>query len=151
MKLGPNKLPPSRRDKKQIVAHLDPVIVQAVHNRRETQGKTVQEVLGEAVNKAVEKFGRAPLLEVRRDRVVKRNKARAQAQKADRSPACRAGKRRIAAWYQMASVERVAAFSAEVGMPIENLVEIGLKEMLSDAEIASAQRSLEETAMVDAA
>jgi len=146
MKLGPRQLPPSRRDKKQIVAHLDPIVVQAVHNRRETQGKTVQEVLGEAVNTAIVKFGRSPLLEIGRQRVVKRNKARAQSQNADKSPACRAGKRRIAAWYQMGSVDRVAAFSAEVGTPIENLVEIGLKEMLSEEEIAAARQSMSRNA-----
>jgi len=150
MKHGLRQLPPSRRDKKQIVAHLDPVVVQAVHNRRDTHGATVQEVLGQAVNTAVQKFGRTPFLAVRRDRVVKRNKARAQVQKADKSPRCRAGKKRLAAWFEMGSVERVAAFSAEVGTPIEDLVEIGLKDMLSEAEIAAARNAME-TAQQEAA
>jgi len=146
MKHGLKQLPPSRRDKKQIVAHLDPVLVEAVHRRRKRDGITVQEIIGTAVNAAVQKFGRTPFLAVRRDRVVKREKALAQVQKPENAPRCRAGKRRVAAWFDTSSVERVAAFSAEVGTSIEDLVEIGLKEMLWDHEIIQARDAMESEA-----
>jgi hypothetical protein len=148
MKHGLRHMPPSRQNKKQIVAHLDPVLVEAAHNRRRAQNVTVQEILGMAVNSAVQKFGRSPILTIRRDRVVKREKSLAQVQKDDKAPRCRAGKRRLAAWFDTAAVERVAAFSSEVGVRTEDLVDMGLRMMLSPEEIDRAiEQSNEQPAL----
>jgi hypothetical protein len=132
--LEPRRVPPSRRNKKQVIAHLAPELVDAVHLRRETESVTLQEILAQAVNTAFHAFGRiGSILSVRRDRIVKRKKGLAKIQGADTAPPCRTGKRRLAAWFDTKEVEALVAFCAEVGMRIENLVEFGLKKMLSVA------------------
>lgn len=148
---GLRQLPPSRRDKKQIVAHLDPELVEAVHLRRQRDGVTVQEVIGLAVNKAMGRFGRAPILPVRRDRLVKRKRQLARVQEEGTTTKSRAGKRRVAGWYETASVDRVADFAAEVGAKVEDLVEMGLRDIFSEEDLDAAkvamlaQRSEKET------
>lgn len=142
MKLGFKQVPPSRREKKQIVAHLDPALVEAVHRRRTRDGVTIQEIIAMAVNAALARFGRAPILEERRDRLVKRQKALARVQDADKVPRCRAGKRRLAAWFDMGAVDRVAAFSAEIGTRIEDIVEMGLREIVSEEELEEARAAM---------
>lgn len=141
---GLRQLPPSRRDKRQIVAHLDPELVEAVHQRRKRDGVTVQEVIGMAVNKAMAKFGRSAILPVRRDRLVKRQRQLARVQEAATAPPSRAGKRRVAAWYDIPSVERVAGFAAEVGVRIEDLVEIGLRDLFSEKDLRAAKDAMTE-------
>lgn len=141
---GIRDLPPSRRDKKQIVAHLDPDLIEAVHRRRRARELTIQEILGDAVNRAVSQYGRQPFLKVGRDRLVKRNRALAQVQTADNSPDCRTGKRRIAAWFDRKSVENVADFAREVGTRIEHLVDLGLRLTISEHEMAEALLPLPE-------
>lgn len=130
----PRRLPPSRRNKKQVIAHLAPDLVDAVHRRREKENITVQEILAEAVNLAVTEFGRTEtLLSVRRDRVVKRRKGLAQIQQSDKAPPCRTGKRRLAAWFDTKEVEGLAAFAAEVGIRMEGLIELGLRKTFQAA------------------
>lgn len=128
--LAPRQLPPSRRNKKQVIAHLAPPIVDAVHRKREAENITVQEIIAEAVNSAVSDFGRGAILSVRRDRVVKRRKGLAKIQQSDRTPPCRTGKRRLAAWFDTKEVEGLASFGSEIGLRIEDIVERGLKKVL---------------------
>lgn len=151
MKFGIKAVPPSRRDKKQVVAHLDADLVEAVHVRRRSDALTVQEILGEAVNRAVAEYGRLPVLKVGRERLVRRKRALSQAQFTEKTPECRAGKRRIAAWFDRADVDRLAAFSKEVGVRIEDLVEMGLRLGIGEDEIASARASLKSQAQAEAA
>jgi phenylpyruvate tautomerase PptA (4-oxalocrotonate tautomerase family) len=130
----PRRIPPSRRNKKQVIAHLAPVLVDAVHLKREMESVTIQEILAEAVNTAFHEFGRAgEILSVRRDRIVKRKKGLAQIQSSENTPPCRTGKRRLAAWFDTKEVEALAAFCAEVGTRIETLVEMGLRKTLSSS------------------
>lgn len=144
MKYGIRELPPSRRDKKQVVAHLDADLVEAVHRRRRTVALTVQEILGEAINRAVAEYGRQPILKVGRERLVRRMRGLAQVQETAGTPECRAGKRRIAAWFDRADVERLAAFAREVGTKIEHLAELGLRLEIGEDEIKAARAALEE-------
>lgn len=123
------------------MAHLDADLVERAHGLRHARSLTIQEIVGDAVNRAVAEYGRQPLLSVGRDRLVKRRKALAKIQKSGSTPYCRTGKRRIAAWFDRPAVEKVAAFSKEVGAKIEELVELGLKLSLSDpAEKSAAER-----------
>lgn len=144
MRHGIRDLPPSRRDKKQIVAHLDAELVEAVHIRRRARSLTIQEIVAEAINEAVKHYGRTPFMAVVRDRLVRRNKALAKVQDASGVPGSRTGKRRIAAWFDRTSVERVAAFAREVGTKIEGLVELGLRRMITQEELERAAEGMRE-------
>lgn len=139
MKASFKVLPPSRRNKKQITAHLKPVLVEAVHRRRLRAGVTVQEIIASAVNTAMESFGRRPVLPVDRRRLVKRERHLAQVQISGNAPRSRAGTRRIAAWFDKDLVDRVVAFSIEVGTRIEDLIELGLREMFTSEELEEAE------------
>lgn len=139
MNHGIRVLPPSRRDKKQIVAHLDADLVEAAHARRRAKGLTMQEIVASAINQAVEEYGRRPFLKVSRERLVKRNKALARVQTAENAPRCRAGKRRLAAWFDRQSVEQLGGFAREVGVRVEHLVEMGLKKTLAAQEAQKAE------------
>lgn len=103
---------------------------------------TVQEILGEAVNRAVSEYGRQPFLKVGRERLVRRTKALAQVQEAAGTPDCRTGKRRIAAWFDRADVERLSSFTREVGARTEHLVDMGLRLIISEDELKSARKAM---------
>lgn len=131
---GIRELPPSRRNKKQIVAHLDADLVEKAHSLRRARTLTIQEIVGDAVNRAVAEYGRQPILTVGRDRLVRRKKALAKVQESENTPECRTGKRRLAAWFDRPAVDRVVAFTKEVGCKIEQLVERGLILALKESE-----------------
>lgn len=138
---GIKQLPPSRRDKKQIAAHLDPDLVEAVHRRRKGRAVTAQEMIAEAINVALASYGRDPILPVKRDRLVKREKALAQVEGNEGTPRCRQGKRRLAGFFDNSAVDAVKAFSAEHGVRTEDLVEFGLRAMIPASEIEAAKRA----------
>ena len=139
---GQRVLPPSRRDKKQIIAHLDPVLVEAVHLRRKARGVTAQEIIAQAVNEAVAQYGRPPILKVGRHRVVKRRRGLAKVQSGENNSPARAGTRRVAAWFDSGDVQRVVDFGREVGRKVQDLVDVGLRKVISDGEMAAAREAV---------
>ncbi len=129
MELG--KIPPSRVNKKQVMAHLTPELVDAAHKRCLRDNLTVQELMAEALNAIVAKFGRTPFLRVGRERLVIRKKSPAKVQKLENS--VRDGKRRIGAWFDRQDVERIKSYGQEFGnIRVEAMVEKGLRIVLAD-------------------
>lgn len=128
MKMGIRETPPSRQNKKQIIAHADPALVEAAHRKAEKEDVTLQELIALAVNASVSEFGRTPFLKVSRDRLVRRKKAPAKV--LTEGPDCRTGTRRIAAWFDRKDHEQVAMFAKEIGKSIEYLVLKGLPGVL---------------------
>ena len=120
--------PPSRQNKKQIIAHGDPALIEAAHVKCHKEAVTIQELIALAVNAAVAEYGRSPFLKVVRDRLVRRTKAPAKVQ--ENGPDCRNGKRRIAAWFDKNDHDQVSRFASEVGTSIEQLVLTGLPGIL---------------------
>lgn len=130
--IGPRRLPPSRQGKKQIVAFLDPATVEAAHARRRSRSVTLQELVGASINNALGQFGREPLIEIRRDRLVRRERALAKVQVGGAAALSRTGKRRMAAWFDADVVNKVGFFASEVGLRVEDLVEMGVRAILSE-------------------
>ncbi len=128
--LGMPKSAPSRANKKQIMAHLGPDLVEAAHKRCESENITLQEIIGSAINAAVAKYGRKPFLKVERERLVRRTKSVAKVQTLGKG--VRDGKRRIGAWYDRDDVEKVKELAREFGVRVEALVDMGLKLLLAD-------------------
>nr|WP_250807774.1 hypothetical protein [Neorhizobium tomejilense] len=122
---------PSRANKKQLAAHLDPELVERmkVYGRRKSLSMT--EMIAMAVNEAVSQYGMGPILQVSRDRLVHRVKSPSQVQVRDTLPKCRTGKKRVAAYFFKGDIERLRAFSMEKGVSQEQLIEDGLRSMLS--------------------
>lgn len=120
MKMGIRETPPSRQNKKQIIAHADPALVEAAHRKAEKEDVTLQELIALAINATFSEFGRTPPLKVARDRLVRRKKAPAKV--LTEGPDCRTGTRRIAAWFDRNDHEQVAMFAKEIGESIEYLV-----------------------------
>jgi hypothetical protein len=118
----------SRQNKKQIIAHADPALVEAAHQKRDKEDVTLQELIALSVNATVSEYGRSPFLKVGRDRLVRRKKAPAKI--LTEGPDCRTGTRRIAAWFDRNDHEQVAMFAKEVGVTIEYLVLKGLPGVL---------------------
>lgn len=144
MKIGVRATPPSRQNKKQIIAHADPALVEAAHRKAENEGATLQELIALAVNASVSEFGRSPFLKVTRDRLVKRRKAPAQT--VTEGPECRTGTRRIAAWFDRNDHDQVASFAKEVGVSIEHLVLNGLPGILKKPFVQPAIEAAKATA-----
>jgi len=132
---GIRQLPPSRRNKRQVLGWLDAPLVEAIHKYRHRRNLTAQEIVAEAVNRAVAQFGRKPILQVSRDRYVRRQKAVSQVQSDENVPS-RNGKRRLAAWFDQKDVENLFSFKSEVGTKVELLLEIGVKKILEEDRAA---------------
>jgi hypothetical protein len=128
MKSGPA---PSRQGKKQIIGFIEPSLVDAFHAKARAEGKTNQELLGEALNAAFAKFGRRPVIETGHSRVVRRIKKRSMIRTEENAPPCRTGRRSIGGWFDGQIHDRVTAFAAEVGLGMQAVIELGVQELLS--------------------
>ena len=131
-------LPPSRRDKKQIAAHVSAEQADLVLKYRSQFGLTVQEVIAMAINKFAEGKGREPLLKARRDRLVKRKRGLAQLQSIEKVAPSRVGKKRLAGWFDAKDVVRVNQFKTELGVTVEHMVEEGVDAMMREPSLATA-------------
>lgn len=136
MQPGSPKIPPSRVNKKQVMAHLTPDLVDAAHKKCTRDNLTVQELLAESINAAIANYGRTPFLKVGRERLVIRKKSPAKVQKLEKS--VRDGKRRIGAWFERVDVEQIKDHCREFGIRIEALIEKGLRIVLAE-ELATVE------------
>jgi hypothetical protein len=143
MQPGLPKIPPSRVNKKQVMAHLTPNLVDVAHKKCVRDNLTVQELLAESINAAIADYGRTPFLKVGRERLVIRKKSPAKVQKLEKS--VRDGKRRIGAWFERVDVEQIKDHCREFGSRIEALIDKGLRivlaEELAAAEVAKPEQS----------
>lgn len=131
------RLPPSRRDKKQIAAHINAGLADAAMKYRLANGLTVQELIALAINSFANSRNREPILKARRERLVKRKRGLSQIQSEEKTVQSRVGKRRLAGWFDSKDVERVNQFKTEVGETIEKMVSEGLKLMIPKSTITS--------------
>lgn len=136
MQPGLPKIPPSRINKKQVMAHLTPGLVDAAHKKCIKDGLSLQELIAESINAAIADYGRTPFLKVGRERLVVRKKSPAKVQEHEKS--VRDGKKRIGAWFERSDVEQVKAHCGEFGIRIEALIEKGLRIVMSDELLAIA-------------
>lgn len=90
---------------------------------------SMTEIIAMSVNEAVSVYGVGPLLQVVRERLVYRVRSPSQVQ--TRGPKCRAGTQRVAGFYNIGDIDRLRAFSAEKGIPLEHLIAEGLAKLLS--------------------
>lgn len=127
MKIG-KRLPPSRENKKQISAHLDPNLVQLIYDTKEKNGTTLQTEIAKAINIVLKDYNVDFIIPEHSDRIVHRTRNLAKIQTVDRVPNCRVGKKRIAAWFFMDSVLSLISFCDKNNFKIEDLVELGFKK-----------------------
>lgn len=120
---------PSRANKKQLAAHLEPDLVERMKTFAKRKELSLTEVIAMSVNEAVSEHGVGPLLQVSRERLV--NRVRSPSQVQTKGPVCRTGTKRIAAYFNASDVERVRAFSKEKAIPQEHLIADGLKKLMS--------------------
>lgn len=125
-----SRRPPSRRGKRQIIAYLPPDVVEMAHAWSTENGTSIGGIVAHAINTALKAYGRKPLVSTGHQRLVRRNKARAEVRM--NGPACRTGKRAISGWYPEREVDAVALFAEEVGMRIQDIVDMGLQKVLED-------------------
>ncbi len=90
---------------------------------------SMTEIIAMSVNEAVSVYGVGPLLQVVRERLVYRVRSPSQVQ--TRGPKCRVGTQRVAGFYNIGDIDRLRAFSAEKGIPLEHLIAEGLAKLLS--------------------
>lgn len=137
-------VPPSRRGKKQIVAYLDPALAEAAYARARTHRRTLQEVLGEAINAAYEATGRRPIVELGHMRLVRRKKGRARTRGGDiGTPPCRTGRRAVGGWFNESTANEVAAYAAEIGQSVQSLVEFGMRRITGVQPAPESERPAE--------
>ncbi|MDW9478944.1 hypothetical protein GOB57_09650 [Sinorhizobium meliloti] len=121
--------PRSRRNKKQLAAHLDPDLVERMKTFARRKELSLTEIIAMSVNEAVSRHGVGPLLQVSRERLVRRVRSPSQVQ--TKGPVCRTGTKRVAAFFNESDIDRVRAFSKEKGISQEHLIEEGLRKILS--------------------
>lgn len=125
---------PSRANKKQLVAHLEPSLADRVRLHCHRHDLTFQEIMAMAVNASVTRLSDGdaiPFLRVSRQRVFRRSKSPAAPRAS--GPESRKGKRRIAAFYASDDADRVRSFARERGVTLEALVAEGLRSILGEA------------------
>lgn len=121
----------SRQNKRQVIGWLDADLAERIHKYRNKNELTVQEVVAEAINRAVGEFGRKPILRVRRDGYIKRSKSISKPKENGVVPS-RSGKRRLAAWFENQDIDRLNDFKSEVGSTIDLLMQRGMETILKE-------------------
>jgi hypothetical protein len=121
--------PRSRRNKKQLAAHLDPGLVERMKTYGKRMELTLTEIIAMSVNEAVSEYGVGPLLQVSRERLVQRVRSPSQVQ--TKGPECRTGTKRVAAFFNEGDIDRVRAFSKEKAVSQERLIADGLEKLLA--------------------
>lgn len=122
-----NRKVPSREGKKQVIAFLRPNQIEAAISKAERDHQTNQEVIGEAINAVIAKYGLPPLVQAGHQRIVRRNKSRAQVRNDTKGPGCRAGRQAFGGWFPVEIVADLQKFSSEVGMPVQEIIEEGIR------------------------
>jgi hypothetical protein len=127
--MGPfDRIPPSRRGKKQIMAFLLPNQLRAAYAKALSEAKTNQEIIGEALNAIFVSNNMDPLIPPGHFRIVRRNRGQAEErQLGEGKPGCRAGRYAYGGWFEQAIVDRVVDFSATSGLSVQSLVEQGIE------------------------
>lgn len=148
---GAKTIPPSRRGKRQLIAFVSPELAQAAYDKANAERKTLQEILGDALNACFMRFNRAPVITPGHDRIVRRSRGRARVREGGTVAGARAGKRAISGWYPEAEVEKALDMSSEIGLPIQRMVEMGLEVITSSPSGQSAGTGSSETAKSEAA
>lgn len=124
------RIPPSRRGKKQVIAYVEPDIADAVRDKAYRESKTIQEIVAEAMNLVLERNNKEPIFATGHDRIVRRSKGIAKTRTSLNAPRCRTGRRPIGGWFNENTVQRAVAYSDELEQPIQQLLESGLKALL---------------------
>jgi len=124
------RLTPSRDNKRQLTAYLDPGLVFRVKRYGKMHELSLTEMIAMAVNAAVSAYGAGPILQVSRERLVFRMKSPSQV--LTTGPRCRTGTQRVAAYYKVPDLDRLSAFCKEKGVAQESLVDTGLRMILGE-------------------
>lgn len=122
-----NRKASSREGKKQVIAFLRPNQIEAAIAKAERDQLTNQEIIGVAINAVLAKYGLPPLVQAGHQRIVRRNVSRAKVRDDSKGPGCRAGRHSFGGWFDLAIVSELQKFSAEVGMPIQEIIEEGIR------------------------
>lgn len=123
--------PPSRANKKQIAAHLNINLAEALKLHCHKNDLTFQEMIASSVNTCVSQLSngeRGPLLQVSRQRLFERKKSPAKVQTS--GPDCRTGTKRVAAYFHSKDVDRVRSFSKEYGISVEDIIRSGISTVV---------------------
>jgi hypothetical protein len=128
--------PNSRQNKKQLAAYLEADLVERMKTYAKRQSLSLTEMIAMSVNAAVAEHGMGPILQVSRERLV--NRVRSPSMVQTKGPICRAGTKRIAAFYNNGDIDRLRAFSKEKGIALEDIVDTGARIVLSEPPMANA-------------
>ncbi|MFC4236124.1 hypothetical protein ACFOY8_12925 [Thalassospira xianhensis] len=142
MSTGKTKPPPSRLNKKQIIAFLEPEQIEVITKKISQEGKTGQEVLGEAINAVFALHGMPPVIKYGHLRLVRRQKSRAQSRAQSTAPSCRKGRVAFGGWFHKDTHAKIAAFAAELDLTFQTIVEKGIS-MITDPKPAEEQEEAE--------
>ena len=116
----------SRVGKKQVVAFLSPEQAEAARNKARLEGKTIQEILGEAINAVFASHGRTPPIAAGHGRIVRRVNSIARVRTLDTNPACRSGRISVGGWFLQEEVDYLTLFAAELGASNQAFVQYGM-------------------------
>ncbi len=126
--------PGARAGKKQVLAYLAPEQAEAARKyARADDGnqKTLQEVVGEALNAVFRHHGMADAIISGRIsghvRVVRRSTRSSALKKGEGVPACREGRMSLGGWFPTGEVNEVTLLAQRLGVSIQTFVEAGVR------------------------
>jgi hypothetical protein len=127
MRHGRTSTPP-RQGQKQVLAFLWPNQAEAAYAKALREGKTNQEVIGEAINAIFAYHGIPPVIASGHRRVLRRIPTnRAAVRDGTAVPGCRTGRVSYGGWFQEDIVEQVKTVVAECGLSVQAMLERGLE------------------------
>lgn len=124
-----NSIPPSRQGKKQMITYVSSELGDMVRKKAESEGKTLQEILAEAMNEVCKLHSHAPIMKTGHKRIVKRKQKQSQLRNVNNSPSCRTNRKSISGWFEKEEVSKANDFSDEISIPIQKILEIGLRQI----------------------
>ena len=117
----------SRVGKKQVVAFLSPAQAQAARDKAYAENKTVQEILGEAINAVFAHHEMDAPFRPGHGRIVRRVKGTAAVRTRVGNPACRSGCISVGGWFAQGEVDELTRLAARLGASNQAFVQFGMR------------------------
>lgn len=121
---------PSRNGKGQVVVFVKPALAEQVRSHAAKGGRTIQEVLGDAINRSLEAKGGHAIFPLGHARVFVRSFRTSQPRQGDTTTKARQGKKSLCGWYPRACIRRANQAAGEMGTTLQDLAATGLADLV---------------------
>lgn len=128
--VGIHNKPPSRRGKKQIIAYLEPEIVDQMKEFAHMNEKSYQEIVGISINQYMIDNKEKEVYDPIHFRIVRRRKGQSAIKEEEKVAPCRSGKKSISGWFDNKLTDQANKIAEKHIISLSKIVKLGFLSFL---------------------